>query len=96
MYISEDKVTTFVMSMNMQRVGTMSNVSVFSGVTEFFMPLQKGLRLLHLLPQSNRQLEILKDVGGHLEPGRFTLLLGYFHTKSASIPSNSSKKQECI
>ena len=38
--------------------------------------MQKGLKLLHLFPQSKRQLEILKDVEGTLEPGRFTLLLG--------------------
>lgn len=38
--------------------------------------LQKALKLLHLFPQSKRQLEILKDVEGRLEAGRFTLLLG--------------------
>ena len=51
-------------------------VSFFLNVPTPCLLLQKGLRLLHLMPQSKRQLEILKDVSGRLEPGRFTLLLG--------------------
>lgn len=41
-----------------------------------FHELQSGLRLLHIVGRNPQKFDILKNVSGKLQPGRFTLLLG--------------------